>query len=60
MKINWRRFSLKEKLTHKEQRRERYDRKQYKGKPVKANKNFKRLKTEELKDKEFKEELKDL
>jgi len=51
---------LKEKLTDKEQRRERYDRKQYKGKPVKANKNFKRLKAEELKDKEFKEELKDL
>lgn len=51
---------MKEKLTDKEHRRERYNRKQYKGKPVKVNKNFKRLKTEELKDREFKEELRDL
>ena len=33
---------MKKKLDRKEARRERYNRKQFKGKPLKAQKNFKR------------------
>ena len=50
---------MKKKLEHKEERRERYNRKQFKGKPLKAQKNFKRLKTRQIQELEAKEDMKD-
>ena len=51
---------MKKKLDRKEERRERYNRKQFKGKPLKANKNFKRLKTRQIQEIEAQEDMKDV
>ena len=50
---------MKKKLEDKEERRERYKRKQFKGKPLKVQTNFKRLKTQQIQELEAKEDMKD-
>ena len=51
---------MKKKLDRKEERRDRYNRKQFKGKPLKANKNFKRLKTRQIQELAAQEDMKDV
>ena len=51
---------MKKKLARKEERRERYNRKQFKGTPLKAQKNFKRLKTQQIQELEAQEDMKDV
>ena len=51
---------MKKKLDRKEERRERYNRKQFKGKPLKTDKNFKRLKTRQIQELEAQEDMKDV